>query len=137
MLYCRFWELDTDHDFLIDREDFAKYEGHALSKKVVDRIFDQIPRKFKSKVPGKMGYEDFLCIFLVDSILGFMLNEEDKTTKRSLEYWFSVVDLDSNGIIGPHEMDYFYEEQVHRLESLNREPILFVDILCQMYSFSN
>jgi serine/threonine-protein phosphatase 2A regulatory subunit B'' len=25
VLYCRFWELDTDHDFQIDKEDFSKY----------------------------------------------------------------------------------------------------------------
>jgi len=48
VLYCRFWELDTDHDFFIDKEDFSRYEGHALSRKAVDRIFDQVPRKFKS-----------------------------------------------------------------------------------------
>ena len=29
-------------------------------------------------------------------------------------------------------MEYFYEEQVQRLESLNHEPILFIDLLCQM-----
>lgn len=40
VLYCRFWELDTDHDFLIDKEDFSRYEGHALARKAVDRIFD-------------------------------------------------------------------------------------------------
>jgi len=39
VLYCRFWELDSDHDFLIDKEDFSRYEGHALSRKAVDRIF--------------------------------------------------------------------------------------------------
>jgi serine/threonine-protein phosphatase 2A regulatory subunit B'' len=75
VLYCRFWELDTDHDFLIDKEDFARYEGHALSRKAVDRIFEQIPRKFKSQTKDKMGYEDFVW---------FMLSEEDKTTLRSL-----------------------------------------------------
>ena len=123
VLYCRFWELDTDHDFLIDKEDFSRYEGHALSRKAVDRIFDQIPRKFKSETKDKMSYEDFVW---------FMLCEEDKTTWRSLQYWFKVIDLDDNGIVTPHEMDYFYEEQVHRLEYLNHEPILFVDLLCQM-----
>mmetsp|Transcript_26536 Transcript_26536/g.36268 ORF Transcript_26536/g.36268 Transcript_26536/m.36268 type:complete len:92 (+) Transcript_26536:184-459(+) len=40
VLYCRFWELDADHDFLIDKEDFSRYEGHALSRKAVDRIFE-------------------------------------------------------------------------------------------------
>ena len=29
-------------------------------------------------------------------------------------------------------MEFFYEEQVQRLESLNHEPILFIDLLCQM-----
>ena len=123
VLYCRFWELDTDHDFLIDKEDFSRYEGHALSRKAVDRIFDQVPRKFKSGQEGKMSYEDFVW---------FMLSEEDKTTLRALHYWYKVIDLDENGVITPHEMDYFYEEQVHRLEYLNHEPILFVDLLCQM-----
>ena len=75
VLYCRFWELDTDHDFFIDKEDFSRYEGHALSRKAVDRIFEQIPRKFKSEQKEKMSYEDFVW---------FMLSEEDKTTLRSL-----------------------------------------------------
>ena len=75
VLYCRFWELDSDHDFFIDKEDFSRYEGHALSRKAVDRIFDQVPRKFKSTTKDKMGYEDFVW---------FMLSEEDKTTLRSL-----------------------------------------------------
>ena len=48
-----------------------------------------------------MGYDDFVW---------FMLCEEDKTTKKSLDYWFAVIDLDANGIITPHEMEYFYEE---------------------------
>ena len=70
-----------------------------------------------------MGYEDFVWV---------MLSEEDKSSMRSLQYWFSIIDLDQNGVITPHEMEYFYEEQVHRLEYLNHEPILFVDLLCQM-----
>jgi Ca2+-binding EF-hand superfamily protein len=44
-----------------------------------------------------MGFEDFLCI--ISLILGFILSEEDKTSRRSIEYWFKVIDLDDNGII--------------------------------------
>ena len=123
VLYCRFWELDNDHDFFIDKDDFSRYEGYALSKKTMDRIFEQVPRKFKTETPDKMCYEDFVW---------FMLCEEDKTTKRSLDYWFKIIDLDGNGIITPYEMEYFYEEQVQRLQALNHEPILFNDLLCQM-----
>ena len=70
-----------------------------------------------------MGYEDFVF---------FMLCEEDKSSIQALKYWFKVIDLDDNGVITPNEMEYFYEEQIHRLEYLNHEGILFVDLLCQM-----
>ena len=39
VLYCKFWELDTDHDFYINKDEFSKYSGHTLSKKTIDRIF--------------------------------------------------------------------------------------------------
>jgi serine/threonine-protein phosphatase 2A regulatory subunit B'' len=40
VIYCKFWELDNDHDFHISKEDFQRYSGHGLSRKVVDRIFE-------------------------------------------------------------------------------------------------
>jgi serine/threonine-protein phosphatase 2A regulatory subunit B'' len=61
VLYCRFWELDNDHDFIIDKEDFARYEGHSLSRKAIDRIFEGHARKFKCTMAGKMSYDDFTC----------------------------------------------------------------------------
>ncbi|URD79515.1 serine threonine-protein phosphatase 2A regulatory subunit B [Musa troglodytarum] len=123
VIYCKFWELDTDHDFLIDKENLIRYGNHALTYRIVERIFSQVPRKFKSKADGKMGYEDFVY---------FILAEEDKSAERSLEYWFKCIDLDSNGILTANEMQFFYEEQLHRMECMAQEPVLFEDILCQM-----
>lgn len=40
----------------------------------------QVPRKFTSKVEGKMNYEDFVY---------FILAEEDKSSEPSLEYWYT------------------------------------------------
>ncbi|PWA61389.1 EF-hand domain pair [Artemisia annua] len=123
VIYCKFWELDTDHDFLIDKENLIRYGNHALTYRIVDRIFSQVPRKFTSNVEGKMGYEDFVY---------FILSEEDKSSEPSLEYWFKCVDLDGNGIITRNEMQFFYEEQLHRMECMAQEPVLFEDILCQI-----
>lgn len=123
VVYCKFWELDVDHDFLIDKENLIRYGNHALTYRIVDRIFSQAPRKFTSKIEGKMGYEDFVY---------FMLSEEDKTSEPSLEYWFKCMDLDENGVLTYNEMQYFYEEQLHRMECMAQEPVLFEDILCQM-----
>ncbi|KAK3029297.1 hypothetical protein RJ639_040133 [Escallonia herrerae] len=123
VIYCKFWELDTDHDFLIDKENLIKYGNHALTYRIVDRIFSQVPRKFTSKVEGKMGYEDFVY---------FILSEEDKSSEPSLEYWFKCIDLDGNGVLTRNEMQFFYEEQLHRMECMAQEPVLFEDILCQI-----
>ncbi|KAI7979058.1 putative serine/threonine protein phosphatase 2A regulatory subunit B''delta [Camellia lanceoleosa] len=91
--------------------------------RIVDRIFSQVPRKFTSKVEGKMGYEDFVY---------FILSEEDKSSEPSLEYWFKCIDLDGNGVLTRNEMQFFYEEQLHRMECMAQEPVLFEDILCQI-----
>ncbi|KAH1259495.1 Serine/threonine protein phosphatase 2A regulatory subunit B''beta [Glycine max] len=123
VIYCKFWELDTDHDFLIDKENLIRYGNHALTYRIVDRIFSQVPRRFTSKVEGKMGYEDFVY---------FILSEEDKSSEPSLEYWFKCIDLDGNGVLTRNELQFFYEEQLHRMECMAQEPVLFEDILCQI-----
>jgi len=123
VIYCTFWELDSDHDFLLDKDDLLKYDGHALSRRAVDRIFSETPTKFTSAVPGKMGYEDFIR---------FLLCDQDRQRDRSMEYWFHMFDLDGDGCIRDHEMRYFYEEQVQRMECLNYDTIPFADIMCQM-----
>ncbi|GJM84804.1 hypothetical protein PR202_ga00510 [Eleusine coracana subsp. coracana] len=45
---------------------------------------------------------------------------------------FKCIDLDGNGILTSNEMQFFYEEQLHRMECMAQEPVLFEDILCQM-----
>ena len=29
VIYCKFWELDTDHDLFIEQKDLARYNGHG------------------------------------------------------------------------------------------------------------
>ena len=29
VIYCKFWELDTDHDLVIDAQDLSRHEGHG------------------------------------------------------------------------------------------------------------
>ncbi|KAJ4462003.1 putative Serine/threonine protein phosphatase 2A regulatory subunit B''beta [Paratrimastix pyriformis] len=123
VLYCKFWELDSDHDQFIGKADLARYGTGALSQKTLDRIFTQIPRKFASTRPGTMCYDDFIW---------FLLSEEDKTTDTSLTYWFRLCDLDGDGVISAYEMEYFYEEQEKRLAQQDSELVKFSDILTQM-----
>lgn len=38
----QFWELDTDHDFFVTKEDLLRYGNHSLTYRIVDRIFSQV-----------------------------------------------------------------------------------------------
>lgn len=42
------------------------------------------------------------------------------------------MDIDGDGILSMYELEYFYEEQQHRMESIGIETLPFEDCLCQM-----
>jgi len=123
VIYCKFWELDTDHDFLLSRDDLLRYANHSLTYRIVDRIFQGAPRKLSTEDPDKMGYEDFIW---------FLLAEEDKTSDTALEYWFRCCDVDGDGFLNAQDMLHFYQEQLHRMECLSQEIVSFADVLTQL-----
>jgi len=123
VIYCKFWELDTDHDFIIDKEQLKMYGDFALTERVVDRILSGIPRKLHSKTPNTMSYRDFIP---------FVIAEEDKNQRSSIEYWFRVLDTDGDGILSTYELEWFFEEQKSRIQEVSNEPINFADFMCQL-----
>lgn len=42
------------------------------------------------------------------------------------------MDLDGDGYISMYELEYFYEEQLQRMEHLGIEALPFEDCLCQV-----
>eukprot|EP00177_Eucheuma_denticulatum_P004803 GFKZ01008722.1.p1 GENE.GFKZ01008722.1~~GFKZ01008722.1.p1 ORF type:complete len:1022 (+),score=142.39 GFKZ01008722.1:558-3623(+) len=129
VLYCRFWELDANHDLQIDREDLMRYGSHSLTYRIVDRIFGGYARPLDCPDnPGYMSYTDFIW---------FCLSEEDKTSETAIDYWFRCIDMDGDGLITMYDMEYFYKEQLHRMECFGHEPVQIRDILCQLLDMIN
>ncbi|KAK3095609.1 hypothetical protein FSP39_016627 [Pinctada imbricata] len=123
VIYCKFWELDKDHDLYIDKADLARHNDHAMSMRVIDRIFSGSVMRGKSLTEGKMSYPEFVW---------FLISEEDKKHPTSVEYWFRCMDIDGDGVISMYEMEFFYEEQMQKMESMGIEKLPFEDCLCQM-----
>ncbi len=42
------------------------------------------------------------------------------------------MDLDGDGLLSMYELEYFYEEQLQRMEQLGIETLPFEDCLCQV-----
>ncbi|XP_069010406.1 serine/threonine-protein phosphatase 2A regulatory subunit B'' subunit beta isoform X1 [Embiotoca jacksoni] len=124
VIYCKFWELDSDHDLYIDQKDLARHNDQAISHKMIERIFSgTVTRDRRVHKEGRLSYADFVW---------FLISEEDKKTDTSIEYWFRCMDLDGDGVLSMYELEYFYEDQCQRLETMAIEPLPFEDCLCQM-----
>ncbi|XP_034050759.1 serine/threonine-protein phosphatase 2A regulatory subunit B'' subunit alpha isoform X1 [Thalassophryne amazonica] len=124
VIYCKFWELDTDHDLYIDPKDLARYNDHASSNRIIERLFSgAVTRGNAVQREGRMSYAEFVW---------FLISEEDKKNSTSIEYWFRCMDVDGDGVLSMFELEYFYEEQCERMERMGIEPLPFQDLLCQM-----
>eukprot|EP01053_Blabericola_migrator_P007701 Blabericola_migrator_1__7700@NODE_392_length_9038_cov_131_832349_g80_i1_p1_GENE_NODE_392_length_9038_cov_131_832349_g80_i1NODE_392_length_9038_cov_131_832349_g80_i1_p1_ORF_typecomplete_len644_score89_69EFhand_13/PF17958_1/2_1e24EFhand_7/PF13499_6/6_9e02EFhand_7/PF13499_6/1_1e10SPARC_Ca_bdg/PF10591_9/1e03SPARC_Ca_bdg/PF10591_9/77SPARC_Ca_bdg/PF10591_9/0_19EFhand_1/PF00036_32/0_0097EFhand_8/PF13833_6/7_4e02EFhand_8/PF13833_6/0_094EFhand_5/PF13202_6/1_8e03EFhand_5/PF13202_6/0_19_NODE_392_length_903 len=119
--YCRFWALDVDHDFRLDKSDLVKYDNHAFSTSTLNRLFSEAGSIISDG--HTISYEGFFYL---------LMHDEDKTTDRAIEFWFRLVDLDGDGVLRYHELAHFYCEQLVRLESRTMEAPSFEVILCQL-----
>lgn len=90
----------------------------ALSMRIIDRIFSGCVTRGQKKTPHdeRMSYTEFVW---------FLLSEEDKTHATAIEYWFRCMDLDGDGYLSMYELEYFYEEQMQRMEAIGIETLPF------------
>lgn len=131
ILYSRFLELDADNDSLIDFEDLMRYGCHSLSSRILERVFNGYGKGFQSSDriyridnPGFMTYNEFVW---------FCLAEEDKSSEMSFDYWFRCVDMDGDGIITLHDIEYFFKSQNEVMEDrFGNDPVEIHDICCDL-----
>ncbi|EFC50580.1 predicted protein [Naegleria gruberi] len=122
VLFCKFWELDTDRDGMLSKDDLLIYGDSCLTEFIIDRIMSGFGKKLTGKNPNMMSYEDFVW---------FCLSEEDKTTPVAQEYWFRCVDIDGDGVLSLYELEQVFSEQKERIKQYDPE-ISFSDIHCQI-----
>lgn len=121
VLYCKFWELDSDHDTLLTRADLSRI--FSLTPLALDRVFSQHGKPFVGSDPeGRMSFDDFISFFL---------SVEDKTTPAAIRYWFQIFDIDGDGIITINDLKPFYYQQSNRMRDHGLEIVKFEDIVCQ------
>ncbi|EAK90460.1 protein phosphatase 2A regulatory subunit (contains a conserved version of EF hands) [Cryptosporidium parvum Iowa II] len=116
VLYSRFVELDSDEDRYLTLDDFKKHDSGSLTMNALTRIWEcnicEKKELFEDELNRnrRMSYHDFIY---------FYISDEDKTTERSIRYWFEIIDFDCDGWISFSEIDYFFREQKSRCNDLN------------------
>ena len=71
VVYCKFWELDTDHDMVISQQDLSCYANGSISDVMIERLFSGCITHGASFRERQMSYVDFVW---------FLLSEVDKST---------------------------------------------------------
>uniref|UniRef100_A0A8D1XCM4 PP2A regulatory subunit B'' EF-hand domain-containing protein n=1 Tax=Sus scrofa TaxID=9823 RepID=A0A8D1XCM4_PIG len=78
VIYCKFWELDSDHDLYISQADLSRYNDQASSNRIIERIFSGAVTRGKSvQKEGRMSYADFVW---------FLISEEDKRNPTRYDF---------------------------------------------------
>ncbi|RNC30818.1 protein phosphatase 2 (formerly 2A), regulatory subunit B, partial [Trypanosoma cruzi] len=126
VLYCKFWELDTDRDQLVGFDDLCKYGQNSICPSVIKRVVEGSGRPLSSGKSEKLDFEDFVY---------FCLSEEDKNNSPAVYYWFKVLDVDGDGILSGYELYEFYRENHQRFLEFSESPegdLSYADMMCQM-----
>ncbi|GAB67220.1 hypothetical protein PCYB_112410 [Plasmodium cynomolgi strain B] len=121
--YCTFCQTSSCKDMLIDDNDLYRFDNHSLNDFIVNRIW--------SRISIKLGgpNEKYMCL---NDWIYFIMNYEDMTSNRAIEFWFKLIDLDADCVIRDHEIQVFFNIQMERLKSHYLEEPKFEDWLCQM-----
>lgn len=124
VIYCKFWELDTDHDFIIDAADLCKYADGSLTSSVCERIVSGSAWGYKlESCDQTLTYKDFIY---------FIISEEDKTTERSQRFWFRILDTDGDGLLSFFEIAQFWEQQAKKISQISVEEFRYQNLTNQL-----
>ncbi|ORX84734.1 hypothetical protein BCR32DRAFT_266093 [Anaeromyces robustus] len=161
VIYCKFWELDSDHDLLINCYSLFQYDRYSLNTLIIERIIKGYGKKTllnelnfnhmsndityteysntirknitSDKTLKNSNIYQYQSIFHFRDFIWFMLARENKDSPEAIEYWFRCIDLDDDGYISIYEIEKFYIEQCKHMVLLHISDYwTFPDYLCYL-----
>jgi serine/threonine-protein phosphatase 2A regulatory subunit B'' len=122
--FCRFWDLDTDNDGFITKDELSKLNESSVSPIIIDRFF---------RSPVYPGSGNIRQMIDFSAFSYFLMSLEDKLSPTAIRFWYKLCDLDDDGILSVKEIEELYETQFERMRITGNETIAFGDLLRQLW----
>jgi len=161
VIYCKFWELDEDHDQRISLAEFQNYDGgNTLSPLIARRAFEllvgrrivaeaasgvsdgtsglasgDVPSRKSPGACDPLEYDPAnpYTYLTYSDFVSFILAEENKDLDSSVLFWFEATDLDGDGYISYQDFEPLYEQHRHTLElDTGVDAPASQDVFCQL-----
>ncbi|ESU37934.1 Hypothetical protein DHA2_17538 [Giardia duodenalis] len=84
VIYCKFWELDENHDQKISLEEFCKYGGNVINKRAAQRAFNLLidrRRSCRRFLTASAILDDKITMNIPQSAI---IEQEEKKSKKGL-----------------------------------------------------
>ncbi|KAJ3046339.1 hypothetical protein HK097_000954, partial [Rhizophlyctis rosea] len=118
IIYCQFYDLDSDKDMLLSLKDFAPYTEDTLSQTALKRMMEvygrPAPPESALPKPKRKGMKRERIegkVFEFEEFVVFHKSLTSPTTPQSLTYFFTFLDADSDGVLRAIELEPFYRSR--------------------------
>lgn len=111
--------MDKDHNGMLSKKELQRYGTGVLTSVFIERLFEEC-----LTYDGEMDYKTYL---------DFVLALENRKEPQALQYFFKILDVESQGYLTTFSLSYFFRAIQEQLKSLDQEPVSFNDIKDELF----
>ncbi|XP_026466973.1 serine/threonine-protein phosphatase 2A regulatory subunit B'' subunit gamma-like isoform X2 [Ctenocephalides felis] len=118
-VYGHYLKLDRDHNGMLSKDELSSYGSGTLTSAFLDRVFQEC-----MTYQGEMDYKTYL---------DFVLAMENRHEPQSLQYFFKILDIDSQKYLTGFTLNYFFKSIQEQMQAHGAEPVLFENIKDEIF----
>lgn len=120
-VYSEYVDLDQDHNGMLSKKEFLRYNGGSLTEVFVDRVFQE-NRMYESADTGELEM-DF------KTFIDFVLASRTKHKREGLRYFWRMLDINREGFLTVFTLNYFFRAVKEKMEKMGSEALNARDIV--------